>query len=771
MNFNSITFNFNNTIFNASPIHLYKIVYKAEEIPYRYVLVVIYRLIYTDADGTITSSDIPYYVSDGASNKYRAGLLLPFICINENKKDIPLYCPTSDNGKFGAYGTLYKYNIASNLDFNIFNKWILENLETRKSEPEYKQIFTKAQQRWKIEQEKGVGITSVLERIVNLLDFLIAIGTSRVDSIDDIRTFRPVSYPDQYNYGKYSDDTHILHPSHKLSIIPPENTNTIDDYYRQNLNIVLKDFLIFFKLYKIITISPTQLDEKIITIQEFNRINPICSSDTINPVQITNSANYSKISNAVYSNMKEYINNTRQMSEPDFISLFPHDNFIVFKNFHTNLSNIIKPTFGARSNVDNTLQTNIDGLGASCLPEINESSAKRVRTYKKYLKYKNKYTLLKESIFKGYLIERDSNESLTSNKNKFLNLRKQIEEFNIINEDNPINKNKHIIGGTSKKQSSFNLAEEHSSSGTSNDQEIALPESFNIVLKLLKYGNPNIPFISNIDSLIIAILNTSKNINNIMEIISDNDNLKVFTSINFKNGPIGVKEQYNTIMIKLKENKSYQDIIVSLCSMLKEHSSSGTSSILLENLKRFICNWVATIPDVGPKIASSIKNMKNISFNNFKDIYDKFPEENKKLFQNPDILRDIIDKFEKYIKVDLTASIEKNIRDELGVSKNGGGFADSILEKAKSTGSDLIKKGSKIIKTGVDATPLGMAIRLTGLDKIVVNASLDGIKKSIIFSLLYINKEIVPGVIVSIKALKLIFPLFFTLLLLQDECV
>jgi len=56
----------------------------------------------------------------------------------------------------------------------------------------------------------------------------------------------------------------------------------------------------------------------------------------------------------------------------------------------------------------------------------------------KYMKYKNKYTLLKESIFKGYSIERDSKESLTPNKNKFFNLRKQIEEFNIINEDRKI---------------------------------------------------------------------------------------------------------------------------------------------------------------------------------------------------------------------------------------------------------------------------------------------------------------------------------------------
>jgi len=60
--------------------------------------------------------------------------------------------------------------------------------------------------------------------------------------------------------------------------------------------------------------------------------------------------------------------------------------------------------------------------------------------YEKYIKYKNKYTAMKSKLFKGYFeqsstsfkrsfetsIERDSKESLTSNKNEFLNLQKQI---------------------------------------------------------------------------------------------------------------------------------------------------------------------------------------------------------------------------------------------------------------------------------------------------------------------------------------------------------
>ena len=54
----------------------------------------------------------------------------------------------------------------------------------------------------------------------------------------------------------------------------------------------------------------------------------------------------------------------------------------------------------------------------------------------KYLKYKNKYVALQATylnLFSG--IENDKIILNTENKNKFLNLRKQIEEFNVINED------------------------------------------------------------------------------------------------------------------------------------------------------------------------------------------------------------------------------------------------------------------------------------------------------------------------------------------------
>jgi len=66
-----------------------------------------------------------------------------------------------------------------------------------------------------------------------------------------------------------------------------------------------------------------------------------------------------------------------------------------------------------------------------------------INYYNKYLKYKNKYIELRSIYLKLFDRVGFVNKSHTSNKNKFLNLRKQIEEFNIINE----NKNLKQLGG------------------------------------------------------------------------------------------------------------------------------------------------------------------------------------------------------------------------------------------------------------------------------------------------------------------------------------
>ncbi len=72
-------------------------------------------------------------------------------------------------------------------------------------------------------------------------------------------------------------------------------------------------------------------------------------------------------------------------------------------------------------------------------------------SYKKYMKYKNKYLSLRDRYLNLFDGEGFVHKSHTSNKNKFLNLRKQIEEFNLILDDrktfgfiDPKNKNKYL---------------------------------------------------------------------------------------------------------------------------------------------------------------------------------------------------------------------------------------------------------------------------------------------------------------------------------------
>jgi hypothetical protein len=62
-------------------------------------------------------SEIPFYLSDGGTNKFRCNSLLPFICFNENdiskNKDISGIsgtCPiVTENRKYTQIGLLFKY--------------------------------------------------------------------------------------------------------------------------------------------------------------------------------------------------------------------------------------------------------------------------------------------------------------------------------------------------------------------------------------------------------------------------------------------------------------------------------------------------------------------------------------------------------------------------------------------------------------------------------------------------------------------------------------
>ena len=55
--------------------------------------------------------------------------------------------------------------------------------------------------------------------------------------------------------------------------------------------------------------------------------------------------------------------------------------------------------------------------------------------------------------------------------------------------------------------------------------------------------------------------------------------------------------------------------------------------------------------------------------------------------------------------------------------------------------------------------PIMTSLKILGVDQFIVNKTLK-----------YMNKVLHPAINVSVKALKIIFPLFFVLLIANDDC-
>jgi hypothetical protein len=411
MNFNGIIYNFNNIRITAIPIKCYNIIFPIVP-PQIYPItkiVVIFNITYLSENEEIIST-IPYYISDGETNNYRGGLLLPFICINEYGSAYSSFCPISRIDRFGYFGALYKYSISNNLDFthtinSIINEVSYKNI-IYKDIVDYRIIFKTALNRWILNSEEyGRGIHSILPRISNLLDFLIALYSSRVNDNVDILSFRPVKPPDNYNYTEISmtDSVWVYEESTKknkqinLPIIF-NDINTIDDLYRKKLTEILQNYYYSFTAYNIIHIESKILEKEDCTIVEFNEKYKICSTEQIFiPEAIINTANYSKISEKIHINMKIHLNGLDEVSLSDFKKSYPSLNYLHYKAFLGRIIKTIKPTFEMEAIKINLLEDKIKNMHGECKLGLK----RKIDDVKnKYLKYKQKYILLKSQLSK-----------------------------------------------------------------------------------------------------------------------------------------------------------------------------------------------------------------------------------------------------------------------------------------------------------------------------------------------------------------------------------
>jgi len=316
--------------------------------------------------GNELNVNIPYYISDGKSNKLRSNLLLPFICFN-NPGGID--CPQTSSLPRGG---LIKYRSLESLNTSKINDSIISNLD-----PEYVKTLNPSPSR---------DILSVLPRMSNLLDFLICINNKHIINYHEtkIRHYHIIfNERDQLNdeYVQFFDKTYNM-----LESVKDEVYDKTNDLYKNELLLILQSYILNFKKLDFIKFEPVDISfniNKIVDIKYFNQniIKPtVCNKSKVSIVNSVNTNFYSTISEILSIEMKdkllsECIKKLKLYPNLDIIKVDEKQHIIFLKDFSDLIIESPKKL--------------------SLTEQLNRFQA---RCYKKYLKYKKKYLSLKDNI-------------------------------------------------------------------------------------------------------------------------------------------------------------------------------------------------------------------------------------------------------------------------------------------------------------------------------------------------------------------------------------
>jgi len=293
-----------NTYFLFEPIEYYFV--NSQE---RRVL--IYQLSYIDeiTPANNMTTRIPYYISDGHTNHFRANMILPFICFQDVQS--LTVCPFDVTYSRLPQNGLMKLNIGRNFDTTQISTYIEDIIYQQFGHNIFTFMTTAS-------RNNTIGVTSVLPRIQNILDYFIAITSDSIINIRNPVNYRPVytqtqqynidfvdNVPNMINYGLNSQNVTLQRFNHFLNIT---------DYYRGLLSNALNDQYIHFVQYQVITVQSiiNLLPQEISTL-EFNTLIGTCNGDVANPLTHITPLNvnlvdiYAQISHLLYQQLIDYI--------------------------------------------------------------------------------------------------------------------------------------------------------------------------------------------------------------------------------------------------------------------------------------------------------------------------------------------------------------------------------------------------------------------------------------------------------------------------------
>ena len=275
----------------------------------KYVVMYRLRFISSSTGSKIESIEslIPYYVSDGATNKLRANMLYPFMCYSSISHADSCPYNIDRKGDQSHFPVLLKYNILDNLNIDALESELFATFSTLF--PDLPLEIAALGEKIRIplnKNDRGHDLISVLQRITNLADFLICISS------DSIRHFNAGTERQAIENGKYcplspvqtddgSDYTN-LSIFGKQGLYMTKTATGLDNasspfnkHFRMSILATLNKWYQLFVHNGIMMVIPSEFVPQRITVTDFNEIANVCNKH----VTKVNLKNYKIISNAI----------------------------------------------------------------------------------------------------------------------------------------------------------------------------------------------------------------------------------------------------------------------------------------------------------------------------------------------------------------------------------------------------------------------------------------------------------------------------------------
>jgi hypothetical protein len=270
------------SIINVEPYEFFNVDFSV-----RYV--VLYKLTLIDKRDKLRNREsiIPYYISNGHTNKLRANMIYPFMCYSnwKNQGVCPFYANEQEKIMYRNRNFLLKYQFGPNYKYLLLEKQVIDSFIDMKG-PENEDTQRKALSKLdRLSIDNSRDLPSVLPRLRNLSDLVMCIMNENIihfheDKIN-IRCFRPMREeedPEYINMSKCNLD--------------PERLNSHDDYRFVLLTVLSRYANLIIKNNILENIQSIPMIAKPITLDAFNIRVAACDRESI----IINTTSYGIIS-------------------------------------------------------------------------------------------------------------------------------------------------------------------------------------------------------------------------------------------------------------------------------------------------------------------------------------------------------------------------------------------------------------------------------------------------------------------------------------------